>query len=371
MRILLWHVHGSWTDAFVRGRHEYLLPVLPDGGPWGLGRAGRNWPASVREVSLATLDADSIDAVVLQRPGEAAEVARALGRRPGVDLPAVYVEHNTPKGDVPFTLHPLAGQREIPVVHVTHFNELFWDNGEAPATVIEHGIPDPGYLYTGEIPELGVVVNEPVRRGRVTGTDLLPGFAAAAPLQVFGMGCDDLHASTGIAPSRLRIRGDLKTAELHRELARCRVYVHPLRWTSLGLALLEAMHLGMPVLALATTEAARAVPAEAGGISTDVNELRRCAELLINDPEEARRRGKAAREAVLERYGLDRFLADWDTVLAELRVRPRRGNAAPGNAAPGNAGQGLAVGRGTLEGNGTSMGPGTEPFTPARERNTH
>jgi HAD superfamily hydrolase (TIGR01662 family) len=187
MRILLWHVHGSWTDAFVRGRHEYLLPVLPAGGPWGLGRAGRDWPASVREVVLAELDAGSIDAVVLQRPEEAAELTRVLGRRPGVDLPAVYVEHNTPKGDVPFTVHPLGEQREIPIVHVTHFNELFWDSGRAPTKVIEHGIADPGYLYTGEVPELGVVVNEPVRRGRVTGTDLLPRFAATAPLQVFGL----------------------------------------------------------------------------------------------------------------------------------------------------------------------------------------
>jgi hypothetical protein len=335
MRILLWHVHGSWTDAFVRGGHEYLLPVLPERGPWGLGRAGRNWPASVREVALAELDADSIDAVVLQRPEEAAEVRRALRRRPGVDLPAVFVEHNTPKGDVPFTLHPLAEQREVPIVHVTHFNELFWDSGRAPTRVIEHGIADPGYLYTGELAELGVVVNEPVRRGRVTGTDLLPRFAAAAPLQVFGMGGDGLPGSSGIPASRLRVRGDLPTGELHRELARCRVYLHPLRWTSLGLALLEAMHLGMPVLALATTEAARAVPAEAGGISTSVEELLRCATLLVSDPEEARRRGKAAREAALERYGLDRFLADWDELLAGLGSRARHGSVeGPGPVAP-------------------------------------
>ena len=212
MRILLWHVHGSWTDAFVRGRHEYLLPVLPGGGPWGLGRAGRHWPASVREVALAELDAGSIDAVVLQRPEEAAEVTRVLGRRPGVDLPAVYVEHNTPKGDVPFTVHPLGDQHGIPIVHVTHFNELFWDSGRAPTKVIEHGIADPGYLYTGEVPELGVVVNEPVRRGRVTGTDLLPRFATAAPLQVFGMGGDGLAEATGIPAPQLTVRGDLKTA---------------------------------------------------------------------------------------------------------------------------------------------------------------
>lgn len=321
MRILLWHVHGSWTDAFVRGRHEYLLPVLPEGGAWGLGRAGRNWPASVREVDLAALDADSVDAVVLQRPEEIGEVTRILRRTPGRDLPAVFVEHNTPKGDFPFTRHPLADQHTIPIVHVTHFNRLAWDNGSAVSTVIEHGIPDPGHLYTGELPDLGVVVNEPVRRGRVTGTDLLPAFASVAPLQVFGMKTEGLAVATGIPTDRLTPRGDLKTAELHRELARCRVYVHPMRWTSLGLSLLEAMHLGMPVVALAATEAPRAVPAEAGAVSADIDELLRCARRLVANPEEARRRGAAAREAALERYGLGRFQDSWDQLLADLGSR--------------------------------------------------
>lgn len=323
MKILLWHVHGSWTDAFVRGRHEFLLPVLPEGGAWGLGRAGRDWPPSVREVDLATLDADAVDAVVLQRPEEVAEVSRLLGRTPGRDLPAVYVEHNTPKGNFPNTRHPLADQDSIPVVHVTHFNRLAWDNGSAPATVIEHGIPDPGHLYTGELAELGVVVNEPVRRGRVTGTDLLPAFASVAPLQVFGMKTDGLAAAAGIDASRLAARGDLKTQELHRELARCRVYVHPMRWTSLGLSLLEAMHLGMPVVALATTEAPRAVPPEAGAVSADIDELLRCAQRLVANPDEARRRGAAAREAALERYNLGTFQDRWDELLADLRSRPR------------------------------------------------
>jgi Glycosyl transferases group 1 len=318
MRILLWHLHGGWTDAFVRGTHEYLLPALPDGGPWGMGRAGRNWPDSVREVGLDAVEPDSVDAVVLQRPEELAEVARAMGRRPGADLPAVYLEHNTPKGGVPNTLHPLADQRAIPIVHVTHFNELFWDNGAAPTTVIEHGIPDPGHLYTGDVPALAAVVNEPVRRGRVTGTDLLGRFAAVAPLQMFGMGGAGLREATGLPASRLTIRGDLPTAQLHRELARCRVYIHPLRWTSLGLALLEAMHLGMPVVALGTTEAARAVPPEAGAISTSVDELVRSAAALVHDPDEARRRGDIARQVALERYGLGAFLQAWDALLSEL-----------------------------------------------------
>jgi hypothetical protein len=318
MKILLWHVHGAWTDAFVRGSHEYLLPVLPGHGPWGLGRAGRPWPPSVREVRLDALDPESVDVVVLQRPEELAEATRVLGRHPGKDLPAAYLEHNTPKGAVPNSIHPLADQRSIPVVHVTHFNALFWDTGTAPTLVIEHGIPDPGHTYTGEIPELAAVVNEPVRRGRVAGTDLLPRFAAAAPLQIFGMGGHELPDALHLQPPRLTVRGDLPPGELHRELSRCRVYLHPFRWTSLGLALLEAMQLGMPVVVLATTEAVRAVPPEAGAISTSVDELVDAARSLTGNPEEARRRGVIAREAALERYGLPAFLAAWDDLLEEL-----------------------------------------------------
>lgn len=331
MRILVWHVHGGWMEAFVRGRHEYLLPTLPDGGGWGLGRGGREWPASAQEVQLATLDPDSVDAVVLQRPEEIDAVATTLGRRPGVDLPAVYLEHNTPKGDVPFTRHPLADQHGIPVVHVTHFNQLFWDTGSARTTVIEHGIPDPGHLYTGARQEMGVVVNEPVRRGRVTGTDLLPGFAEVGPLRVFGMGTEALPGALnlpgrGLSDERLRIAGDVPGANLHRQLAECRLYLHPLRWTSLGLALLEAMHLGMPVLALATTEATRAVPRGAGLVTNDLDELHAFARRLLDDPDDAYAMGMVAREAALERYGLATFHRAWDEVLSDLPAGTKPGN---------------------------------------------
>ena len=103
------------------------------------------------------------------RAREAEEAARLLGGTPGHDLPALYLEHNAPRPHAVASVHPLADQRDIPIVHVTHFNELFWDNGMAPTTVIEHGIVDPGPLYTGELPHAAVVVNEPVRRGRTTG----------------------------------------------------------------------------------------------------------------------------------------------------------------------------------------------------------
>jgi hypothetical protein len=307
MRILLWHVHGSWTTAFVQGRHEYFVPVLPGRGPDGRGRARTySWPASVVELAPPELAGLELDALVLQRPHEQALAREWLGRAPGRELPAVYVEHNAPQGRIADMRHPLADHPELTLVHVTHFNDLFWDAGSTPTRVIEHGIVDPGYRYTGELPRSAAVINEAPRRARVTGTDLLERFASAAPLDLFGM---DAGAIGGIE--------DVPQTELHREMARRRVYLHPIRWTSLGLSLIEAMQLGMPVVALATTEAPEAVPAQAGVVSTRVEVLARAIREYVADRERAERAGRAAREAALRRYGLERFLEEWDALLGE------------------------------------------------------
>ncbi len=328
MRVLLWHVHGSWTTAFVQGRHEYLLPVVDGPGgsrsPDGLGRARTwDWPASAREVTPEQLRDADVDVVVLQRPRDLELVREWLGREAGRDLPAVFLEHNAPglepgDGPVPHTRHPLADRDDIPIAHVTYFNQLFYDNGRAPTTVIEHGIVDPGERWTGELARAAVVTNEPVRRGRTVGADLLPGLAAVAPVDVFGMGLTGLHQRYGLDPDRVALYDDPPQAAMHAELARRRVYVHPVRWTSLGLSLLEAMHLGLPVVALATTEVVEAVPAEAGVLSTRPDVLWDAVRTYLHDEDAARLAGKAARAAALERYGLPRFLGDWDVLLEEV-----------------------------------------------------
>jgi hypothetical protein len=308
VRVLLWHVHGSWTNAFVRGDHEYLLPFVPDRGPDGRGRARTwEWPATVRELSPAGLRDAEFDVMVLQRPHELDLARRWTGRRPGLDVAAVYVEHNTPAA--PCEPHPLADQRSIPIVHVTHFNQLMWDSGSAPRRVVEHGVPDPGYAYTGEIRRVAAVVNEPARRGWPVGADLLP--TLGVPIDLFGMGVNAL------AGGRVRAFEDLPQRRLHDQLARRAVYLHPYRWTSLGLALIEAMMLGLPVVALDVTESSRAVPATAGRLTNDLDELGALAAALLADPDRSRAMGLAAREAALARYGLHRFLADWDDLLAQ------------------------------------------------------
>jgi len=318
MNVLIWHVHGSWLTSFVQGPHTYLVPVTPDRGPDGLGRARTwTWPDSVRERTPEELRHAEIDLVVLQRPHEIELTHAWTGRRPGKDVPAVYVEHNSPHETPVDTRHTLADRSDIPVVHVTHFNRLMWDNGRAPTGVIEHGIIDPGPLWTGDEPRAAVVVNEPVRRGRTTGTDLLPAFADAVPLDVFGMRTQGLAAHLALTEDRCRTY-DLPQDELHRAMARRRVYLHPVRWTSLGLSLLEAMFLGMPVVALGTTEVREAVPPGAGVVSNRPEVLDHALRRFVADPAHAEETGRRAREAAGARYGVQRFLDDWDRLMKEV-----------------------------------------------------
>ncbi|MFI5627510.1 glycosyltransferase [Nocardioides sp. NPDC051685] len=314
MRILIWHLHDAWTTAFVHGRHDYLLPVTRDHGPDGLGRARTwEWPPAAREVAAEALGEEEVDVVVLQRPHEVDLAERWLGgRRPGRDVPAVYLEHDTPAGGVPDTRHPMAGG-DIPIVHVTGFNDLVWDCGGTPTTVIEHGIVDPGRRYTGDIERAGVVVNDPVRRGRSVGADLIPALAEGVGADVFGMRVEQLPGYQG-----LRTYENLSQRDLHDHLPRRRVYVDLNRWTSLGLSLIEAMHLGMPVVALATTETPLAVPHEAGFVTTRRDEIVPAVRHLMKDPDVAEQAGLIGRRHAKRRYGLDRFLADWDDVLASV-----------------------------------------------------
>jgi hypothetical protein len=308
-RILLWHVHGSYTTSLVQGPHSYYLPVLPDRGPDGRGRARTwAWPEAAVEVTPAQVRELDLDLVIAQRPHEVDELLpRWLGRRLARGVPTIYLEHNAPQGRIAEMHHPMADRPGLTIVHVTHFNDLFWDCGTTPTRVIEHGIVDPGYRYTGELPHGAVAINEARRRGRVVGTDLLPRLHAAMPLDLFGI---DAGALGGM--------DDPPQSVLHAEMPRRRAYVHPARWTSLGFSLIEAMHLGMPIVALATTEAVEAVGPGCGTIATDVERLCDALRRYAADAGAARTDGLRARAYALERYGLERFLRAWDALFSEV-----------------------------------------------------
>jgi glycosyltransferase involved in cell wall biosynthesis len=217
-------------------------------------------------------------------------------------LPKIYLEHNTPKPNAVDTRHPVDDPNVL-LVHVTHYNRLMWDNGGTPTMVIEHSVAiDPSIRYSGHLQRGITVVNGMQKRPRIAGYDLFLQAQQMLPLDAVGM---ETEAIGGL--------GDVPYRELHHLVAGYRFLFSPIRYTSLPLAVIEAMTIGMPVVALATTELPTVIESgKTGYVSCDIDQLVNYMRYLLVDREEAYRLGENARTVALTRFGLDRFIKDWN-----------------------------------------------------------
>jgi len=309
LNILIWHIHGSYLNTLARIEHNWYLPVKP-GRPEGYGGRGATFdlPDYMREVPAERVRDLDLDLVIYQTPKnylvDSAEILSEQQRR----LPAIYLEHNTPRPNAYETPHPVDAPHVL-LAHVTHYNRLMWDNRRTPTTVIEHSVAlTPGAHYTGELARGVTVVNGMQRRPRIAGYDIfMQARQVGIPLDAVGM---ETEALGGL--------GDVPYRELHARIAQYRFLFSPMRYTSLPLAVIEAMTLGMPVVALATTELPTVlVNGETGYVSCDPDALIAGMRRLLDDPAEARRMGANAARIAHERFGLDRFIREWNAAFGQ------------------------------------------------------
>jgi hypothetical protein len=325
LRVLTWHVHGSYLQYLSHVPVTWLLPVRP-GRPVGYGGRGATfvWPDNVVEVPAD--DVGHVD-LVLTQGTRTWELDRheLLGDRLR-QLPRVHLEHDPPSRWPNDALHPVQ-DREALLVHVTPYNALMWDGGVTPHVVIEHGVAVPEVPWTGERQQGVTVVNNLWTRGRRLGPDVFEQVAAQVPLDLAGMGGERW-------PSWL---GDVRLAALHRLLPSYRFLLNPIRCTSLGLAVCEALSLGLPVLGLATTEMATAVQNGVNGyVDTRPDKLVAHARRLLADRDEAAELSQGARALARERFGIERFVAEWTTVLRRQAGTASSTSAGVSSSSPGS-----------------------------------
>jgi len=310
LNILLWHIHGSYLNALARIEHNWFLPVKL-GRPEGYGGRGATFdlPEYVREVPTEEVRYLPLDLIIYQTPKNYFEDQYEILSEEQRRLPKIYLEHNTSKPHPTDTRHPV-DDPEVLLVHVTHYNRLMWDNGNAPTMVIEHSVAiDPAISYTGRLERGITIINGMQQRPRIAGYDLFLKVRELVPLDAVGMGTEELEGL-----------GDVPYRNLHRHIADYRFLFSPIRYTSLPLAVIEAMTMGMPVVALATTELPTVIEhGRSGYVSCDVDALMECMCYLLAYPEEARRLGENARAVARERFGLERFIRDWNAAFALVR----------------------------------------------------
>lgn len=310
IRVLTWHVHGSYLYYLAHANVEFLLPVKP-GRPEGYGgRSGSfPWPANVREIAADDVRYARFDCVLSQSRKNWEEDRLEILSPSQFALPQVHVQHDPPREHPCNTRHYVDDPNAL-IVHVTHFNALMWDNGRTPVRVIEHGVMEPpeGARYTGELERGIAVVNNLPKRGRLCGSDVWEHVHERIPADLVGMGSKDAPGGIGEVPLP-----DLPAFE-----SRYRFFFNPIRYTSLGLAVCEAMMLGMPICGLATTEMVSVVQNGVSGyVETNVDRLAGHMRELLADPALARRLGAGARETARERFDIQRFAGEWERLFAE------------------------------------------------------
>ncbi len=325
LNILIWHIHGSYLNSLARIDHNWYLPVKPD-RPEGYGGRGPTFdlPGYVREVPSELVRDLDLDLIIYQTPQNYFKDQYEILHPEQRQLPKIYLEHNTPRPDAVNTRHPI-DDVSVLLIHVTYFNHLMWDNGNVPTMVIEHsaGI-DPAIAYSGGLHRGITVVNGMRHRPRIAGYDVFLQAREHVPLDIAGM---ETEAFGGL--------GDIPYRDLHRRIADYRFLFSPLRYTSLPLAVIEGMTIGMPVVALATTELPTVIENGVNGyVSCDVREIIECMRFLLDRPDEAKRLGDAARETARARFGIDRFSHNWNRAF-KTALELGRSNVAGDDVLPG------------------------------------
>ena len=325
LNILIWHIHGSYLNTLARIEANWYLPVKP-GRPEGYGGRGPTFdlPDYVREVPAEQVRNLKLDLIIYQTPKNYTEDQFELLSEEQRRLPKIYLEHNTPKPNAVDTRH-LIDDPNVLLVHVTHYNRLMWDNGKTPTMVIEHSVAiDPELRYSGQLERGITVVNGMQRRPRIAGYDLYLQAQQSIPLDAVGM---ETEAFGGL--------GDVPYRELHQRVAQYRFLFSPIRYTSLPLAVIEAMTMGMPVVALATTELPTVLQhGVTGYLSCDIDILLEAMRYLLENPAAARRIGANAQEVARERFSLERFIRDWHAAFAFVIQNSRTIASSPGHVVP-------------------------------------
>lgn len=311
LHVLTWHVHGNYLYYLSQVPHIFYVLVDETRSACYSGLGGAlPWGSNVVELPVSEVRHTRFDCILFQSLQAWKTDQHLLLSDEQKRLPAIYLEHDPPQEHPTNTRHPVDDPNVL-LVHVTAFNQLMWERGcnRMRTRVIEHGVVVPEDVdYRGNLARGISVVNNLAKRGRRLGLDVFEDLRRQIPLDLVGM---DAERCQGI--------GEVSNPQLPEFMAQYRFYFHPVRWTSLGLSVIEAMMVGLPVIGLATTELVTVIRnGESGYIDTDPQRLAVHMQRLIDDPDEARALGEMARRDARLRFDIGRFVQDWAATLSEV-----------------------------------------------------
>ncbi len=306
IKIFTWQIHGSYLYYLSQANIEICIPVKksPQEGFTGKGK-NFPWGDNVHEIPVDKVKNYTFDCVVFQSKKNYLEDQYEVLSPYQRTLPQIYIEHDPPRMHPTDTRH-VVNSPSMLLVHVTHFNNLMWNSNQTPTTVIEHGVTLPKNDIVVRKKNKGIVmINNLQQRGRRLGSDVFQEVKKYIPLDIVGMNSGKIGGF-----------GEIPHSQLFEFLSQYTFFFNPIRYTSLGLSVIEAMMAGLPIVGLATTELSTVITNGIHGyIHTDVTYLiKKMNDLLVNE-KKAKKLGEHAQVYAHERFSMQRFSHQWEKVL--------------------------------------------------------
>src|SRR3954451_15010126 len=140
LRVLTWHIHGSYLYYLTQTPCTFYLPYKnSDEEGYGARTEGFPWSENVISVPAEYVKDLELDCVLFQSRKNYLEDQYLILSEEQRHLPKIYLEHDPPR-EVPTDTKHVVNDPEMLLVHVTHFNNLMWDNNRTPSKVIDHGV---------------------------------------------------------------------------------------------------------------------------------------------------------------------------------------------------------------------------------------
>jgi glycosyltransferase involved in cell wall biosynthesis len=300
-KIFTWNTHPTYLYYLSQGDFEIYIPVddRRSEGYYGRGETF-SYGDNVIEVPANRVKELDVDCILYQTNKNFFIDQYEMLSDEQRQLSRIYLEHDPPSLHPTDTPHPM-NDPDVILVHVTHYNKLMWNNHARVIKVIEHGVLKPDVPYNGRLEKGIVVINHMHRQGRKLGADIFDSVRRQVPLDLIGIGTS---LDGGL--------GEVLHHNLSAFTSQYRFLFNPMRYTSFGLAVCEAMMMGMPVVALATTECNTVIKnGITGFVHTDIDYLVEQMKMLLKDPSMASAIGLAGQQIAEEKFDIERFKQQW------------------------------------------------------------
>lgn len=237
-----------------------------------------------------------------------AQIAQKLG------CPLVSMEHTLPWPDWPDEVTEQQGKLLANVdIFVSSFSVEAWKRqlDDPRIHIIHHGIDTEFYdEWVGGDKKVMTAVWDYANRNKICGFDLYRQVTEGLATNPWG----HTPGLSVMANNKEHLREQYRNAS---------VFLNTTIWSSCPFSLLEAMSVGCPIVTTATTMMPEFIEDGVNGfISNDPITIRERLVQLIKDPELGAKIGEAGRQTVLDMFGIEKFVANWNKALYAAADKP-------------------------------------------------